>query len=43
VAQFGRSGEREVRVPGLEGALELGVSMAVRGQGERMFAHADSP
>jgi hypothetical protein len=32
-----------VRVPSFERALKLGVSMALRGQGERMFAHVDSP
>jgi hypothetical protein len=29
VTEFGRGGEREVRVPGLEGALELGASVAL--------------
>jgi len=33
VAVNGRRGEREVRVAGLEGALELGVSVAVRCHG----------
>jgi hypothetical protein len=30
VAELGGRGEREVRVPGLEGALKLGVIVALR-------------
>jgi hypothetical protein len=38
VSELGGCGEREVRVPGLEGALELDVSVALRRHGGQMFA-----
>jgi len=42
VSELGRGGEREVRVARLDGAPGLGRSVALRGQGKRMFAEPDS-
>jgi hypothetical protein len=41
-AELSRSRQRQMRVPGLESSLELGVSVALGGHGEHMFAHRRS-